>query len=385
MNSKIFCHGCGGRLTEKYVEDRERLFCPACGEPVYENPVPSTAAVVIDEKGQLLLVKRKVEPKIGQWCLPGGFLELDETPEDGCLRELEEETGLSGEIDRWVGNISSKNALYKTVVVMGYTVKNMSGRLQARDDCLDARFFSLETMPPIAFASHRTIVENALKQEHVRNKRPHTAQTGDWGAYVITSGNHIEIAENACKAGAKILQYRDKTSSRKVMLEQAKTIRAITREHGTLFIVNDYIDIAMLCAADGVHLGQDDIPIAAARTITPGHFIIGRSTHSLEQALEAVRQGADYIGSGPVFATPTKENYIPIGIQTLEEVLKRVDIPVVAIGGLNPGNISELRQYGARNFAMVRAFLQNTGAVVRQINAIASGNLNPPPDFCISP
>lgn len=374
----MFCHHCGSRLSEKFIEDRNRLFCPACNHPIYENPVPSTAAVVFNEKNEILLVQRKVEPKIGGWCLPGGFLEIDETPENGCLRELKEETGLEGEVHQAIGNISSKNVLYKTVVVMGYTIKNIKGQLQAKTDCLDARFFSLEEMPLIAFRSHQIIFDRALKLKQTQTQSQNNTYPGrskfkpqnkpDWGAYVITSGSHIKMAENACKGGARILQYRDKTSDRKVMLEQAVTIRKITRQYNTLFIVNDFIDIALLSGADGVHLGQDDIPISEARKITPPDFIIGVSTHSLEQAIIAEKQGADYIGSGPVFATPTKESYVPIGLITLKKVLETVHIPVVAIGGLNLENIPELYKIGARNFAMVRAYQTNTENVVREIN-----------------
>jgi thiamine-phosphate pyrophosphorylase len=188
------------------------------------------------------------------------------------------------------------------------------------------------------------------------------------GAYVITSGNHIEIAKRACSAGAGILQYREKHAGRREMVETAQKIREITKKYGTLFIVNDFIDIALIVEADGVHLGQDDIPIAEARKIVPAGFLIGRSTHSLEQAIEAEKQGADYIGSGPVFATPTKEDYIPIGIDTVKQVIETVRIPVVAIGGLNLDNISELQKIGVKNFAMVRAFQKNTEEVVRRIN-----------------
>jgi thiamine-phosphate pyrophosphorylase len=152
------------------------------------------------------------------------------------------------------------------------------------------------------------------------------------------------------------------------MLKSAGEIRKITAADNTLFIVNDFIDIALLAGADGVHLGQDDIPIAEARKITPPDFIIGVSTHSLTQALEAEKQGADYIGCGPVFATPTKENYPPIGPDTVKQVIESVHIPVVTIGGLDLDNIPLLRKVGARNFAMVRALQNNTETVIEKIN-----------------
>jgi thiamine-phosphate diphosphorylase len=407
---KNYCHVCGTGLTKKLIQDHERLFCPKCQYPVYENPIPATAAVVINEDHEVLLVKRTVEPKAGQWCLPGGFVEMGEAPEFACLRELKEETGLDGEIHRWAGNIISESPVYQWVIVMGYSIKNVRGRLTAGDDCSEAVFFNPDTMPPIAFRSHREILRNVLKanqkflqgnesvgqwvsgsvkqvtSEATPNEKLLQGVQGDgflekslpyasrsrrqetFGAYVITSGNHIEIAERACSAGAGILQYREKHAGRREMAATAQKIRKITRKYGTLFIVNDFIDIALIVEADGVHLGQDDIPIAEARKIVPAGFLIGRSTHSLEQAIEAEKQGADYIGSGPVFATPTKEDYIPIGIDTVKQVIETVRIPVVAIGGLNLDNISELRKVGVKNFAMVRAFQKNTEEVVQKIN-----------------
>ncbi len=259
-------------------------------------------------------------------------------------------------------------------MILGYTVKAAGGLLQAGDDCDEVRFFDLGDMPLVTFRSHRLILEQGLQQRtHNCIEQPGETKKNRWltdfGAYVISSGSHLEMAENACKAGARILQYRDKTASRKEMLRTAAAIRQITREYNTRFIVNDYIDIALLVKADGVHLGQDDIPLTEARKITPPGFIIGQSTHSLAQAREAEKLGADYIGSGPVYETPTKADYVPIGVKTLEQVLAAVQMPVVAIGGLNPGNIGHLKELGARNFAMVRAFQTDTAAVVQKINS----------------
>jgi thiamine-phosphate diphosphorylase len=388
VRTKNYCHVCGTRLIKKLVEERERLFCPQCQYPVYENPLPATAAVVMNENHEVLLVKRNVEPKAGQWCLPGGFVEMGEAPDQGCLRELKEETGLEGEIHRWAGNIISESPVYQWVIVMGYSIKNVRGRLTAGDDCSEAVFFNPGTLPLIAFRSHREILKNVLetqRSEDPINKKLLPGVQGDgfleksppgrrrqenFGAYVITSENHIEIAKRACSAGARILQYREKHAGRGEMVKTAREIRKITEKYGTLFIINDFIDIASIVEADGVHLGQDDIPISEARKIVPVGFLIGRSTHSLEQAIEAEQQGADYIGSGPVFATPTKENYIPIGIDTVKQVIETVHIPVVAIGGLNLDNIAELHKVGVKNFGMVRAFQGNTEEVVRRINQI---------------
>ncbi|MCU0285911.1 MAG: thiamine phosphate synthase [Acidobacteria bacterium] len=380
-HEKLYCYFCGNRLIDKYIEGKSRLFCNACHRTIYENPLPATGAVVFNEKGEVLLVQRNVEPKKGEWCLPGGFVELYEEPGKACLRELTEETGLVGEIDYWAGNMLSDNPIYKSVIVMGYRIKNVHGQLKAGDDCDDAVYFKPGNMPPIAFQSHKQILENVLAYETKRSVNPicndklisrtgslDLSDPGCFGAYVITAGDHLDLAQKACRAGARVLQFREKKVNRGEILKIAREIRKITAVANTLFIVNDYIDIALLSGADGVHLGQDDIPIAEARRLTPQGFIIGISTHSLSQAIEAEKQGADYIGSGPVFATPTKEDYIPIGPGTLKQVIESVHIPVVAIGGLNPENIPMLRKLGARNFAMVRAFQNDTETVIKKIN-----------------
>lgn len=378
MNPKKYCPYCAAELVNKFLQGKNRLFCPRCKKPIYENPIPATAAVVVNDKGKVLLVKRKVEPRKGEWCLPGGFVELEETPEKGCLRELEEETGIKADIDRLVGVFPSKSPIYNSVLVIGYSTRNPRGRIRPGDDSEDAAFFKVDKVPQLAFRSHQAILEKVLRMKE--KERPgvfsRLRNYGNLGAYVITSQNHIELAQQACRARPRILQYRDKTSSRKEMLGIAQRIRQITFESNTLFIVNDYIDVALLAEADGVHLGQDDIPIHEARKITPPGFIIGRSTHSFQQAVEAEKQGADYIGSGPVFATPTKETYIPIGIDCVKEVQKTVKIPVVAIGGLTLDNIAQLYDVGVRNFAMVRAFQEDSEEVVNRINTMVFGKIS---------
>lgn len=152
-------------MTSRWIDGRDRQVCTACERILYENPVPATAAVVFENDGAVLLVKRNVEPKKGQWCLPGGFIEVDETPEAGCLRELKEETNLSGRIDRLLGVYVSDSVIYKAVLIVGYLVRDAEGRVEAGDDSDEARFFTLAEMPPLAFASHRKVLEQALKIE----------------------------------------------------------------------------------------------------------------------------------------------------------------------------------------------------------------------------
>ena len=154
MQKKIYCHYCGGRLSQKFMEGKNRLFCESCNKPIYENPVPASCIVVPNNKGNVLLVKRSVEPKKGYWCLPGGFMELGENPDQSALRELEEETGLSGRIDMLLGITSNVSPVYFTVLMMGYLVKDYTGTLKAGDDAADAAWFHPEELPEIAFESH---------------------------------------------------------------------------------------------------------------------------------------------------------------------------------------------------------------------------------------
>ena len=184
--------------------------------------------------------------------------------------------------------------------------------------------------------------------------------------YVVTTDpinnyDYQQMIEEICQGGADIIQYRDESSplkSDKIKLENIKIIRAITRKYQVIFIVNNRIDLAILGQADGVHLGQEDISITEARKITniyQNNFIIGKSTHSLEQAEKAVLEGADYLGIGPLIQTPTKPTYIPIGFELARKVQKEIKIPAVAIGGINLENIDFFIKEGIKRVAIVRA------------------------------
>jgi 8-oxo-dGTP diphosphatase len=158
MRKKTFCPYCGTRLTEKNCEGSLRLFCEHCDEPIYENPIPATCLVVVDNRNRVLLVKRSVAPKKGFWCLPGGFMELGESPEKAALRELKEETGLSGRIEMLLGVSSNPSALYHTVLMVGYLIRQYTGTLIAGDDADDAVYFHYDELPEIAFESHERFI-----------------------------------------------------------------------------------------------------------------------------------------------------------------------------------------------------------------------------------
>ncbi|HTB22665.1 MAG TPA: thiamine phosphate synthase [bacterium] len=168
------------------------------------------------------------------------------------------------------------------------------------------------------------------------------------------------VAEALLRGSSSCLQYRAKKVAAREQWRMAGILRRLTRDAGALFIVNDRVDLALDSGADGVHLGQDDLPVAVARSLARRagrpDLIIGLSTHSLEQARAAEGEGADYIGFGPVFATLTKENNVPpVGTAALAAVLEAVALPVVAIGGIKMGHLGALAGLGARHCAIVTA------------------------------
>jgi len=160
-------------------------------------------------------------------------------------------------------------------------------------------------------------------------------------------------------AGVDIIQWRQKEGDDASFLEKAGRLRELCREYDTPFVVNDRPDIARLVEADGLHLGQNDLPLAAARQLVGPEMPIGRSTHSLAQALRAVEEGADYLGFGPIFTTPSKARPDPtVGVDGLVEMLAQVDLPVVAIGGLTPDNLPTVVRSGrVPAVAVIRAVL----------------------------
>jgi thiamine-phosphate pyrophosphorylase len=167
-----------------------------------------------------------------------------------------------------------------------------------------------------------------------------------------------EIAEALVAGGVDLLQLRAKNHSTAEIEKIAGELRAVTAENGVPLIINDHPRIARNALADGVHLGQDDLPIAGARQIVGPECAIGRSTHSVDQAIRAFYEGADYIGFGPIFATPTKPDYPPIGLDDIARVHESVRIPIFCIGGIKLDNLPKVIEAGARRVVIVSGLLQ---------------------------
>ncbi|MFH1799952.1 MAG: thiamine phosphate synthase [Candidatus Omnitrophota bacterium] len=166
-----------------------------------------------------------------------------------------------------------------------------------------------------------------------------------------------EIAA-AYRGGTDIVQLRSKVLSDAALIRLGSRIKKIAEKNKKLFFVNDRIDLALVIGAAGVHLGQEDMPVAVARTLAKRAGVkiwIGKSTHNLRQALAAVNEGADYIGVGPVFATPTKPHAKSVGLRFVKQAAVKIRIPWVAIGGIDRGNIRDVIAAGATRVAVVRA------------------------------
>jgi thiamine-phosphate pyrophosphorylase len=201
----------------------------------------------------------------------------------------------------------------------------------------------------------------------------------DRGLYCITDPalargrSHIEQARLCLEGGARVIQMRDKSSPREVLLPVARRIAALCRERDVPFVVNDDPTLAVEAGADGVHVGQDDMPPAEARRIVGPGRLIGLSTHTRAQLLAAQRLPVDYVGFGPIFATHSKDSpYAPLGPSELAWALKTATLPVVPIGGIGPDTLASLAAVGATRAAVISAAVgaDDIAAAVRALSCL---------------
>jgi len=187
----------------------------------------------------------------------------------------------------------------------------------------------------------------------------------DFSLYLITDRRQMkapfyEGIEDALKGGVKALQLREKDLSVRQLYEMACKLREITSRYGARLFVNDRLDVALSVEADGLHLAVTSIPLRAVRKITGGKMLIGVSTHTLEEAREAEREGADFITFGPVYETPSKKKYgTPAGTGKLKEVTERISIPVFGLGGIKIERVSEVLKTGAQGVALISSILSS--------------------------
>ena len=184
-----------------------------------------------------------------------------------------------------------------------------------------------------------------------------------------------DMVSRVLRAGVRWIQFREKIKPRRSIYEESAEIRKLTKHANAILVINDHTDIVQAVDADGVHLGQEDLPIEEARKILGTDRIIGISTHNLEQAVKAEEAGADYIGFGPVFHTTTKDAGTPCGISALKTITEKIHIPVVAIGGINLDNVESVFMSGADAVAVASAILigdieKNTTGFLKIISSL---------------
>ncbi|MCL2458525.1 MAG: thiamine phosphate synthase [Desulfobulbus sp.] len=208
------------------------------------------------------------------------------------------------------------------------------------------------------------------------------------GIYGITAEKfsagrtNIEVVQAMIAGGIRLIQYREKRPAKSFaeMLAECRAIRALTREAGVLFIINDYPALALLVDADGVHVGQDDFPVPEVRRLIGPDKLIGLSTHEPAQAAAAVVAGADYIGVGPIFSTQTKDDACsPVGLEYLDHVARTCPLPFVAIGGIKEHNLGEVAARGAATVCLVSEIVgaADIAATIRRLQAACLASINP--------
>jgi len=205
------------------------------------------------------------------------------------------------------------------------------------------------------YTIERTLLSKLLRKDKIKSIP---------GLYVIIDTqalkgrSHIEVASQAIRGGAKTVQLRDKLQSKKELLPIAQQLKNLCTEHNVLFIMNDYLDLTLASDANGLHLGQNDLPVKVARKLLPMDKILGCSTTTVDQAITAESEGADYIAAGSIYPTSSKETAKVIGLERLLQIRQAIFLPLVAIGGVTKDNTAEVLAAGADSVAVISAILQ---------------------------
>jgi len=226
------------------------------------------------------------------------------------------------------------------------------------------------------YTIERTLISKLLRKDKIKSIS---------GLYFVIDTqalkgrSHIEVASEAIRGGAKTVQLRDKRQSKKELLPIAQQLKNLCTEHNVLFIMNDYLDLTLASDADGLHLGQNDLPVKVARKLLPIDKILGCSTTNIDQAISAQSEGADYIAVGAIYPTLSKTSTTTpakvVGLETLRQVRQVIRLPIVAIGSINKENVAEVLAVGADSVAVISAILQaeSPEEAARQIAARICG------------
>ena len=204
------------------------------------------------------------------------------------------------------------------------------------------------------YSLEKTLLSRLLRRDKIKNLV---------GLYVIIDSqalsgrSHVEVAGQAIRGGARTIQLRDKLHGKKELLPIAQQLKNLCAEHSVLFIMNDYLDLVLAVDADGLHLGQDDLPLEVARKLLPVDKLLGVSARTVEKATAAQSEGADYIAVGSMYPTTSKETAVVVGVERLRQIRQVVTLPLVAIGGITKDNVAPVIAAGAASVAVINAVL----------------------------
>jgi thiamine-phosphate pyrophosphorylase len=210
---------------------------------------------------------------------------------------------------------------------------------------------------------HARFALYTIEQKMVLKLTRHQKVEKVTGLYVIIDAEslrgrkEVDIARQAIQGGARVIQFRDKVRPRGMLVPISRELKKVCAASSVLFVVNDYLDLALAADADGLHIGQEDLPVSDARRMLPQDKILGCSTATVTEAVQAEKQGADYVAVGSIYKTASKTDIRPAGLKTLREVKNKVSVPVVAIGGINEDNAADVIKAGADAVAVISAVL----------------------------
>jgi thiamine-phosphate pyrophosphorylase len=286
----------------------------------------------------------------------------------GLLSQRDREHAIGGEVEVALErhNIADVVRINAKMVQESLRVIEELARLPDISATLDSGDF--EEARVALYSVERRLVSTILRREKTKRLT---------GLYVVldtqalAGRDEIQIAGEIIQGGAKAIQLRDKQRSKGRLLTIAKKLQELCAESGVLFIVNDYLDVALTSDADGLHVGQEDLPLAAVREVLPIDKVAGCSVTTLSQAVKAEGEGADYIAVGSLFPTAAKANAIVVGLDILKQVKQAVSRPLVAIGGINEENIEQVVVAGADSVAVIGAVLgkENVRVATEQLVA----------------
>jgi thiamine-phosphate pyrophosphorylase len=340
--------------------------------------------VVCLHQDRVLLVQRGREPNLGRWSFPGGRIEPGETARDAAFREALEETGLRVHVLDVVDAYDAIFPPFHYCVTDYLAVPEDDGDPRAGSDAMDARWVPLsDTHAYDLTEAMQQVLERARWMMSVHAEAPPSLgidleavppagvesrkelRDRVRGLYLATDDTlvpgrgHVQIARAALEGGAEVIQLRDKRRDAGELLTIARELQALCESFGALFIVNDRVDLAVAADADGVHLGQTDLPVREARQMLGPGKLIGISVENEEQVHAAVAAGADYLGVGPIYGTSTKSDAgDAVGPEQLFRFRKITSLPIVAIGGVTAALVPEALAAGADAVAVISAVVK---------------------------